>query len=211
MKETLNLKNVAEVLREKGADALRFLQDLADSGLTLSKDVLHVLAPLGLAASLAACGGESGTINSSGMNCDIVGTANVHDEPAVYNDGRNNIGSVSEASDPNVSPNTTEGTVVTNSDGQNIGNKFHFVTYTGPDGNPVSGWVFAGNVTCQATAPQAQEQQSAPNTSGYIEVLPGDTLSGIANRTGISMEELAKANGLTPPYTIYAGTSLKRP
>lgn len=66
MKETLNLKNVAEVLREKGADALRFLQDLADSGLTLSKDVLYVLAPLGLAATLAACGGEGGGTTSTG-------------------------------------------------------------------------------------------------------------------------------------------------
>lgn len=66
MKETLSLQNVTEVLREKGTDALRFLQDLAESGISLSKDVLRVLTPVVLAASLAACGGEGGGTTSSG-------------------------------------------------------------------------------------------------------------------------------------------------
>jgi len=46
--------------------------------------------------------------------------------------------------------------------------------------------------------------------STYI-VRPGDTLRGIADRTGSGSETIAKANGLEPPFVIRAGQQLRIP
>ncbi len=46
--------------------------------------------------------------------------------------------------------------------------------------------------------------------STYI-VRPGDTLRGIADRTGSGSEIIAKANGLAPPYIIRVGQQLQIP
>lgn len=45
----------------------------------------------------------------------------------------------------------------------------------------------------------------APPPPGYYRVRSGDTLGGIARRSGRSLSELARWNGLGPPYRIYAG------
>lgn len=45
-------------------------------------------------------------------------------------------------------------------------------------------------------------------TSGSYTVEAGDTLRGIGNKTGAGSEALALANGLEPPYIIYAGQRL---
>lgn len=46
--------------------------------------------------------------------------------------------------------------------------------------------------------------------TSYV-VQPGDTLRGISNRTGAGSEAIARANGLTPPFTIQAGQRLTIP
>ena len=48
---------------------------------------------------------------------------------------------------------------------------------------------------------------AAPSGGGYT-VQPGDTLSGIAARAGVSVADLAAANGLDPNGIIVAGSSL---
>lgn len=64
--------------------------------------------------------------------------------------------------------------------------------------------------------PQAWEAR--PVTADAIDVAtdeyivePGDTLRGIANRTGAGSEAIARANGIQPPFTIYAGQRLTIP
>lgn len=57
------------------------------------------------------------------------------------------------------------------------------------------------------TAPVA----GAPPALGGYTVQPGDTLSGIAARSGKSAEEIAWMNGLDPAGTLLAGTALKLP
>jgi soluble lytic murein transglycosylase-like protein len=47
--------------------------------------------------------------------------------------------------------------------------------------------------------------------SAAYTVKPGDTLSGIAARTGVSAVELARANHITDPNRLFAGRSLAMP
>lgn len=49
------------------------------------------------------------------------------------------------------------------------------------------------------------------STAGTYVVRPGDTLSAIAGRLGVSVGDLAKANGITDPNRVYAGDSLTVP
>jgi len=46
---------------------------------------------------------------------------------------------------------------------------------------------------------------------GAYTVRPGDTLSGIATRHGVSVRDLTAANGITDPNRIYAGRQLRIP
>jgi murein DD-endopeptidase MepM/ murein hydrolase activator NlpD len=55
------------------------------------------------------------------------------------------------------------------------------------------------------------EKPSIVPKSGRIRVQPGMTLAGIAKTNGVSVEELAKANGLKKPYWVSAGTVLLVP
>ncbi len=48
-------------------------------------------------------------------------------------------------------------------------------------------------------------------SAGDYVVAPGDTLRGIANRTGAGSEAIARANGLQPPFTIFPGQQLTIP
>ncbi|KHK93627.1 membrane protein [Novosphingobium malaysiense] len=57
------------------------------------------------------------------------------------------------------------------------------------------------------TTPTASRQDRA----GFHIVEPGETLSGIANRTGVASATLAEANGIEPPYIIRAGQKLAIP
>lgn len=55
------------------------------------------------------------------------------------------------------------------------------------------------------------QRPQAPTAGGGTTIQPGDTLSKIAARHGVSAEELAKANGITDPNRIRAGQSLTIP
>lgn len=53
--------------------------------------------------------------------------------------------------------------------------------------------------------------RSSPATGGWYTVQWGDTLSGIAQRFGVSLNALAAANGLSPRSFVYAGQRLRIP
>lgn len=84
---------------------------------------------------------------------------------------------------------------------------------------PVSGPPRADRMTLAGAAPSAAAAgagnvagnigaNAAGNAAGNIIVAPGDTLHGIARRTGAPVAALIAANGLTPPYTLYPGQAL---
>src|SRR3954470_20735210 len=51
---------------------------------------------------------------------------------------------------------------------------------------------------------------SSAGVSSYT-VSPGDTLGGIAQRLGVSVDSLVKANGIADPNLVVAGEVLKVP
>ncbi len=57
----------------------------------------------------------------------------------------------------------------------------------------------------------AGESSHAIGLSSVITVAPGDTLYAIAQRHGVSWDQVAEANGLTAPNQIYVGQPLKIP
>ena len=74
------------------------------------------------------------------------------------------------------------------------------------DNNLTSSLIFPGDKltynTTVAQVAQAKEQ-------GYYTVVLGDTLGKIANRFGVTVDELVKLNKLSDPNLIYVGTVLK--
>ena len=74
------------------------------------------------------------------------------------------------------------------------------------DNNLTSALIFPGDKltynTTVAQVAQAKEQ-------GYYTVVLGDTLGKVANRFGVSVDELVKLNNLSNPNLIYVGTVLK--
>ena len=55
------------------------------------------------------------------------------------------------------------------------------------------------------------DSRTAPIGARLHRVRWGETLSGIAARAGVSMEELARFNGLNPTRPLLAGTVLRLP
>jgi N-acetylmuramoyl-L-alanine amidase len=83
-----------------------------------------------------------------------------------------------------------------------------------PDAHVVSGTTIqipAAGVATATPAPAAAGPSAAPPPLGAHTVLPGETLSGIAARAGVSVRELAWMNGLDPNGTLVSGTALKLP
>ena len=74
------------------------------------------------------------------------------------------------------------------------------------DNNLTSSLIFPGDRltynTTVAQVAQAKEQ-------GYYTVVLGDTLGKVANRFGVTVDELVKLNNLSDPNLIYVGTVLK--
>ena len=74
------------------------------------------------------------------------------------------------------------------------------------DNNLTSSLIFPGDKltynTTVAQVAQAKEQ-------GYYTVVLGDTLGKVANRFGVTVDELVKLNNLSDPNLIYVGTVLK--
>ena len=57
---------------------------------------------------------------------------------------------------------------------------------------------------------EAPATSAAPRDNRYT-VRSGETLSGIAQRLEVGLSELAKVNGIKPPYQVYAGQKLRIP
>ncbi len=69
----------------------------------------------------------------------------------------------------------------------------------------------AGESAVSSSAGGSSSESSSPVTSsgaGVYEVQPGDTLSAIASRLGVSVDSLAAANGLDPTGLLISGTTL---
>jgi LysM repeat protein len=60
----------------------------------------------------------------------------------------------------------------------------------------------------ESTAPAQSSSAATSSSAGGYVVQPGDTLSGIAARYGVSVDALASANGLDPAGILPAGDSL---
>jgi len=65
----------------------------------------------------------------------------------------------------------------------------------------------AGLVAASPTTTSAPASSSGSSGGSYV-VQPGDTLTAIAGRAGVSVSSLAAANGLDPAGILLAGTSL---
>src|SRR3954447_14037409 len=72
-----------------------------------------------------------------------------------------------------------------------------------------SGATASGTGSSTATAP-APSSAAPPAAGGYV-VRPGDTLSGLAANAGVSLSQIAAANGLDPSGLLLTGTVLKLP
>jgi murein DD-endopeptidase MepM/ murein hydrolase activator NlpD len=77
-------------------------------------------------------------------------------------------------------------------------------------------WAKAGQYRSGAPAPERANRQSAQSKvvevlPGSYRVQPGDRLSTLAKRYGVSVRALAQVNQLEAPYVIYAGQILRIP
>lgn len=59
--------------------------------------------------------------------------------------------------------------------------------------------------------PRSDMTASSANAEGSYTVKTGETLGGIANRTGVSVRAIAAANDLSEPYLVRVGQTLKIP
>lgn len=79
------------------------------------------------------------------------------------------------------------------------------------NGKTINSWVYAGQ---RLTVPGDTPSSSPPpqnTSSSYYTVRPGDTLTGIAYRHGVSVGALAQINGIRVDSWVYAGQQLKVP
>jgi N-acetylmuramoyl-L-alanine amidase len=61
------------------------------------------------------------------------------------------------------------------------------------------------------SSPAVNGAPAAPPPAGGYTVQPGDTLSAIAARSGVTVDQIAWMNGIDPSAPILAGTGLKLP
>jgi N-acetylmuramoyl-L-alanine amidase len=80
-----------------------------------------------------------------------------------------------------------------------------------PNGVLISGTVLhlsGGSASVPVSTTVPVSTSSSSSSGGAYVVQPGDTLTGIATRTGLSMQSLAAANGLDPNRVLVSGTVL---
>src|SRR3954451_6199434 len=88
---------------------------------------------------------------------------------------------------------------------------------TGTTPTPSTGTAGTGTTTTTtSTTPStssgtASTGTAAPRPMGGYTIRPGDTLSGLAARAGVPVQQMAYMNGLSPDARIVAGMSLKLP
>lgn len=68
---------------------------------------------------------------------------------------------------------------------------------------------YAAPAYTQSSSTQSAPTWTAPATSGWVTVSAGDSLSQIAYRHGMSMDELMRLNGLHDPNFIWVGQQLR--
>lgn len=61
------------------------------------------------------------------------------------------------------------------------------------------------------TIPGGSTTSTSPSTSSTYTVVSGDTLSGIGQKLDVNWKDIANANGISSPYTIYPGQKLTIP
>lgn len=74
-----------------------------------------------------------------------------------------------------------------------------------------AGLVGSAPTSAPAAAAAPAAASSAPKPMGGYTVRPGDTLSGLAASSGVSVGDMAAMNGLDPNGVLLAGTVLKLP
>jgi soluble lytic murein transglycosylase-like protein len=74
-----------------------------------------------------------------------------------------------------------------------------------------AGLVTSAPAASTAAAPAAAPAAAAPAPLGGYTVRPGDTLSGLAASSRVSVNAIAQMNGLNPSGVLLAGTVLKLP
>jgi LysM repeat protein len=72
-------------------------------------------------------------------------------------------------------------------------------------------WVPSVSEAASALAGQLQSAGPGFGARGRYVVRPGDSLSAIAARSGVTVQELASLNGLDPTGTLLIGTRLRLP
>lgn len=83
-----------------------------------------------------------------------------------------------------------------------------------PEGTLIAGTslkLSGGGTAATATASTPATGSSSSAAGGGHDVVPGDTLTGIAAANGITPAALAAANGLSPDAFVIAGTKLRIP
>lgn len=66
-------------------------------------------------------------------------------------------------------------------------------------------------LTTTTAAPSGTAVPTGPAPQGAYTVRPGDTLGGVAARSGVPARQVAAMNGLSPDAMLIAGTSMKLP
>lgn len=78
------------------------------------------------------------------------------------------------------------------------------------ENNLSSNFIYVGQVLRIPAGPGSSPEPT-PATGGTYVVQRGDTLIGIARRYNTTVDALARANNLSPPYVIYVGQRLTIP
>jgi N-acetylmuramoyl-L-alanine amidase len=78
-----------------------------------------------------------------------------------------------------------------------------------PDSFAIAGTTL--KIPSASATPGSSSSSAGPPPLGGYTVRPGDTLSGIAAQSGVSVQQLAWMNGLNPDHYLLAGTVIKLP
>ena len=90
--------------------------------------------------------------------------------------------------------------------GSKLGVNWQNIASANGIGSPYT--IYPGQVL---TIPGGSTTSTPTSTSSTYTVVSGDTLSGIGSKLGVNWKDIANANGISSPYTIYPGQKLTIP
>lgn len=90
--------------------------------------------------------------------------------------------------------------------GSKLGVNWQNIASANGIGSPYT--IYPGQVL---TIPGGSTTSTSTSTSSTYTVVSGDTLSGIGSKLGVNWKDIANANGISSPYTIYPGQKLTIP